>query len=148
MRNSRRAMRRPMAEINVVPYVDVSFVLLVIFMVTTPLMTQGVNVDLPQANAEPQVLPDSATLPVIIHVDRFGDLFIDLGDGDAEPVDEDGLFRRLRGALAEMPDTPVLMRADHAVAYGRVVEAMVAAQAAGVPSVGLVTEPHRDDRSR
>lgn len=138
-RRERRARRRPMAEINVVPYIDVMLVLLVIFMVTAPLITQGVKVDLPEAEAQPQ--PGDGTPPVVIHVDRFGDTYVDLGDADLLPVDQQLLYERLRGVLAEAPGTPVVVRADAAVEYGVVVDAMVAAQAAGVPSVGLVTQP-------
>lgn len=138
-KRERRQRRRPMAEINVVPYIDVMLVLLVIFMVTAPLITQGVKVDLPQAEAQPQ--PGDGTPPVVIHVDRFGDTYVDLGDADLLPVDQQLLYERLRVLLATAPATPVVVRADAAVEYGAVVEAMVAAQAAGVPSVGLVTQP-------
>jgi len=138
-KRERRQRRRPMAEINVVPYIDVMLVLLVIFMVTAPLITQGVKVDLPQAEAQPQ--PGDGTPPVVIHVDRFGDTYVDLGDADLLPVDQQLLYERLRVVLANAPATPVVVRADAAVEYGAVVEAMVAAQAAGVPSVGLVTQP-------
>jgi biopolymer transport protein TolR len=128
-----------MAEINVVPYIDVMLVLLVIFMVTAPLITEGVKVDLPEAEAQPQ--PGDGTPPVVIHVDRFGDTYVDLGDADLLPVDQQLLYERLRTVLADAPATPVVVRADAAVEYGLVVDAMVAAQAAGVPSVGLVTQP-------
>ncbi len=138
-KRERRQRRRPMAEINVVPYIDVMLVLLVIFMVTAPLITQGVKVDLPEAEAQPQ--PGDGTPPVVIHVDRFGDTYVDLGDADLLPVDQQLLYERLRLVLAKAPATPVVVRADASVEYGAVVEAMVAAQAAGVPSVGLVTQP-------
>ncbi len=142
-KRERRQRRRPMAEINVVPYIDVMLVLLVIFMVTAPLITQGVKVDLPEAEAQPQ--PGDGTPPVVIHVDRFGDTYVDLGDADLLPVDQQLLYDRLRVVLANAPATPVVVRADAAVEYGAVVEAMVAAQAAGVPSVGLVTQPPASD---
>jgi biopolymer transport protein TolR len=135
----RRQRRRPMAEINVVPYIDVMLVLLVIFMVTAPLITQGVKVDLPAADAQPQ--PGDGTPPVVIHVDQFGDIYVDLGDAELVPVDQRLLYERLRTVLANAPGTAVVVRADRSVAYGVVVEAMVAAQAAGAPSVGLVTQP-------
>ena len=138
-KKERRYRRRPMAEINVVPYIDVMLVLLVIFMVTAPLITQGVRVDLPEADAEPQ--PGDGAPPVVIHIDRFGDTYLDLGDPEPLPVDQQLLYQRLRTLLAETPGTPVMVRADDSVDYGVVVDAMVAAQAAGAPSVGLVTRP-------
>jgi len=131
-----------MADINVVPYIDVMLVLLVIFMVTAPLITQGVKVDLPQAEAQPQV--GEGAPPVVIHVDQFGDTYVDLGDADLLPVDQQLLYERLRTVLDAAPGTPVMLRADASVDYGLVVDAMVAAQAAGAPSVGLVTRPPAD----
>jgi biopolymer transport protein ExbD len=86
-----------MAEINVVPYIDVMLVLLVIFMVTAPLITQGVKVDLPQAEAQPQ--PGEGSPPVVIHIDQFGDTYVDLGDNDLLPVDQQLLYERLRDLL-------------------------------------------------
>ena len=138
----RRNRRKPMADINVVPYIDVMLVLLVIFMVTAPLITQGVKVDLPQAEAQPQV--GEGAPPVVIHVDQFGDTYVDLGDADLLPVDQQLLYERLRTVLDAAPGTPVMLRADASVDYGLVVDAMVAAQAAGAPSVGLVTRPPAD----
>ncbi|KAA6185975.1 protein TolR [Thiohalocapsa marina] len=141
-RKDRRNRRRPMADINVVPYIDVMLVLLVIFMVTAPLITQGVKVDLPQAEAKPQ--PDDGAPPLVIHIDQFGDTYLDLGDADLLPVDQQTLYDQVRAVLERAPQTAVMVRADAAVAYGRVIDAMVAAQAAGVPSVGLVTRPPVD----
>jgi biopolymer transport protein TolR len=141
-RKERRARRKPMAEINVVPYIDVMLVLLVIFMVTAPLITQGVKVDLPQADAEPQ--PGEGTPPVVIHIDQFGDTYLDLGDNNLLPVDQQLLFERLVKVLDQAPATPIMIRADASIDYGLVVDAMVAAQAAGAPSVGLVTRPPLD----
>jgi biopolymer transport protein TolR len=132
-----RLRRRPMSEINVVPYIDVMLVLLVIFMVTAPLITQGVKVDLPQADAE--VIAGETTDPVVITVDQFGDLYLDVGANKNEPVDAEILLVRVRAVLKYNPDTPIMVKGDRAVDYGRVVEAMVLAQAAGAPSVGLIT---------
>lgn len=128
-----------MAEINVVPYIDVMLVLLVIFMVTAPLITQGVKVELPQAEAQPQV--EKSDLPVVIHIDARGEIYLDLGDADPVPVDQQQLYARLKTVLDRAPQTAIMVRADQGVAYGRVVIAMVAAQQAGAPSVGLVTQP-------
>jgi biopolymer transport protein TolR len=128
-----------MSEINVVPYIDVMLVLLVIFMVTAPLLTQGVKVDLPEADAE--AIDQKQELPVVISVDRAGQFYVDLGEGKEKPVDPDTLVMRLQAVLQYKPKTPILVRADSQVDYGRVVRAMVLAQAAGAPSVGLMTEP-------
>jgi biopolymer transport protein TolR len=138
MRKSRNR-RRPMSEINVVPYIDVMLVLLVIFMVTAPLITQGVRVDLPQADAEP--VADETSLPVIITVDQFGDLYLDIGEDRGEPVDPETLLVKLQAVLKYNPQVPVMVKGDASVDYGRVIRAMVLAQAAGVPSVGLITVP-------
>jgi biopolymer transport protein TolR len=143
-RKERRSRRRPMSEINVVPYIDVMLVLLVIFMVTAPLISQGVKVDLPQAEAQPQPAEDQP--PVVIHIDQFGDIYLDLGDARPLPVDQQLLFERLEGVLSAAPETQVMVRADTVVPYGRVIEAMVAAQAAGAPSLGLVTQPPPEEQ--
>jgi biopolymer transport protein TolR len=128
-----------MAEINVVPYIDVMLVLLVIFMITAPLLSQGVKVDLPQADAAP--LPQEADDPVVVSVDRDGAFYIDIGDGKNQPLDANTLLNRVAAVLKYKPRTPILVRGDSAVGYGRVVEAMVLIQAAGAPNVGLITEP-------
>jgi biopolymer transport protein TolR len=135
-RNKNR--RRPMSDINVVPYIDVMLVLLVIFMITAPLLTQGVQVELPQADAEP--LPSEMDEPLVVTVDRNGDMFIDVGEGKNSPVDADALVSRVRTVLKYKPKTPVMVRGDRGVAYGRVIQAMVLLQEGGAPSVGLVTE--------
>jgi biopolymer transport protein TolR len=141
-----RARRRPMSEINVVPYIDVMLVLLVIFMITAPLITQGVKVNLPQAQASS--LPGEGDEPVVIHVDEFGDLYVDVGKDKNLPVDEAALLKRLSIVLQYKPGTPVMVRGDSRVDYGRVIRAMVVAQAAGAPEVGLITEPPPQDPSR
>jgi len=131
--------RRFMSEINVVPYIDVMLVLLVIFMVTAPLITQGVKVDLPQADAE--VISQETSEPVIITVDRFGDLYLDVGEAKNRPVDRETLLSRVAAILRHNPSVSILVKGDAAVDYGHVVAAMVLAQAAGAPSVGLITVP-------
>jgi biopolymer transport protein TolR len=134
-----RIRNRPMSEINVVPYIDVMLVLLVIFMVTAPLITEGVKVSLPQAQAKP--LPGDGDEPVVIHVDQFGDLYADIGEDKNAPVEEADLLKRLSTVLQYKPGTPVMVRGDGRVDYGRVIRAMVIAQAAGASEVGLITEP-------
>ena len=128
-----------MSEINVVPYIDVMLVLLIIFMVTAPLITQGVKVELPQADAEP--LSEESEEPLIISVNREGALYLNVGDNKGDPLEDEALMVRVAAVLKNKPKTPVMVRGDSQVDYGRVVHAMVLAQAAGAPSVGLITEP-------
>ena len=128
-----RHRRKPMAEINVVPYIDVMLVLLVIFMVTAPLLTPGVKVDLPQAAASAVENPDRETL--VVTVDRKGKLFLD----DRE-IGSEALQAKVAAILRARPQTPVLIRGDRQAAYNHVVQTMVLLQAAGAPSVGLVTQ--------
>lgn len=135
----RRNRRRLMAEINVVPYIDVMLVLLVIFMVTAPLITSGVKVNLPQEKAGALASPTVES--VVITVDQFGDYYLDVGQDKQQPVSEQILFDRLRIVLDYTRDTPILVRADNRVDYGRVARAMIIAQAAGAPEVGLITVP-------
>ena len=138
-RSRRHARRRPMSEINVVPYIDVMLVLLVIFMVTAPLITQGVKVNLPRERAGAVAAP--TTESVVITVDQFGDYYIDVGEDKRQPASDQILYDRIHTVLQYKRDTPVLVRADNQVDYGRVVRAMVVAQAAGAPEVGLITAP-------
>lgn len=127
-----------MAEINLVPYIDVMLVLLIIFMVTAPLMTQGVHVELPQADAKP--LTQEPTLPLIISVDRVGNFFLNIGEQPESPLADTELAVQIAGALARDPNTTVMLRGDVRVDYGRVMQAMVLAQSVGVSSVGLMTD--------
>lgn len=128
-----------MSEINVVPYIDVMLVLLIIFMITAPLITQGVKIDLPQAPSE--VLAPSHQEPVMVTVDARGDIYIDYGDKPKVALDEQNLLARVSGLLKYRPDIQFLVRGDRNVPYGRVITVMTLLQAAGVDSVGLVTEP-------
>ena len=126
-----------MSEINVVPYIDVMLVLLVIFMFTAPLLSQGVKVDLPSATAKPVDTQDRETL--VVTVDREGRYFLD----DRRIAPEE-LRKKVTAILRLRPQTPVLIRGDRHVDYGEVVKAMSLLQAAGAPSVGLLTEPPRN----
>jgi biopolymer transport protein TolR len=128
-----------MAEINVVPYIDVMLVMLVIFMVTAPLLTQGVKVELPQAAAEPMDSKDQE--PLVVSVDAAGSLYLNIGDAPDQPVEGDALVQRVAAVLRRQPAKPVMVRGDHAADYGSVVAAMVLLQQAGIDGVGLVTEP-------
>lgn len=135
----RRSRPRLMSEINVVPYIDVMLVLLIIFMITAPLITQGVKIDLPQAPSE--VIPPSQQEPVMVTVDAEGRIHMDYGGEPDAVVDEQALSTRVSGLLKYRPDIQFLVKGDRNVAYGRVVAVMAMLQGAGVDSVGLVTEP-------
>lgn len=130
----RRQTRKPMSEINVVPYIDVMLVLLVIFIITAPLLNQGVKVELPEAQAKPMNAPEHEAL--VVTVDRAGAYYV-----DDKKIDAAALKTKAAAILAAQPRTPVLVRGDHAVAYGAVVKAMVLLQQSGARRVGLVTEP-------
>ncbi len=132
--------RKLMGEINVVPYIDVMLVLLVIFMVTAPLLTQGIEVELPKAGAEP--IEDAANeIPLVLSVDRDGNLYLDVGDDEDEPIGAKEVVARVRNVLNANPDIAVLVKADRAVEYGYVVGAMVLLQQGGADTVGFVTDP-------
>jgi len=137
---SRRAKRRkPMAEINVVPYIDVTLVLLIIFMITAPLVQTGVDVDLPQADSS--TIEQENNLPIIVSIDKKGDYFVDVGEQEDAPVSAKDLLVRVTAVLRNKPKTQIYIRGDHTVDYGKVVTVMTALKNAGVPSVGLMTSP-------
>ena len=134
--------RRLMGEINVVPYIDVMLVLLIIFMITAPLLTQGVKVDLPKAGAEPLDAREVKNQePLILSVDRQGRLYLNLGADAAQPLTEETRVARATAALRRAPQRVVLVKGDQAASYGRVVEAMVMLQRAGASKVGFLTDP-------
>jgi len=145
MIRNKRKRKKPMSEINVVPYIDVMLVLLVIFMVTTPLLTQGVAVELPQASSLP--VKDGNKEPLIVTVDVNGNYYVSIGydqdksNNQDKPVDHDQLVQRIVAVMQDKPGTPILVRGDTKVEYGKVVTAMTLIQKAGAPSVGLLTEP-------
>ena len=134
-----RIRRKPMAEINVVPYIDVMLVMLVIFMVTAPLLTQGVRVELPQADAKP--VEDRDKEPLVVTVDAGGKMYLNIGDDPQQPVDGEVLLQRIAAVQRRQPGKSVLIRGDHSVNYGAVIRALVLLQQANIPKVGLVTEP-------
>ena len=132
--------RKLMGEINVAPYIDVMLVLLVIFMVTAPLLTQGIEVDLPKAAAQPiQDAPN--TPPLVLSVDKEGNLYINVGDDEDQPTSGEEVIRRVGIVLRTSPETQILVKADRAVPYGNVVGAMVVLQQGGAESIGFVTDP-------
>ncbi|MEX0584977.1 MAG: protein TolR [Natronospirillum sp.] len=129
-----------MAEINVVPYIDVMLVLLIIFMVTAPMLTQGVDVELPKVSTEP--LPaDQDRENLIVSVTSNREYFLELGEDSPQAVPLTEIQTFVRQVLERRPGTAVLVRGDRSVPYGQVVELMVMLQQSGVNNVGLVTEP-------
>ena len=134
----RHKKHKPVSEINVVPYIDVMLVLLIIFMITAPIIQQGVEIDLPQANANP--LPSDQNEPLVLTVSKTGQYFLNVGDDIEKPIDDQLVVNRVAAIIKYRPDTPVLVRGDHSVDYGSVTAAMVLLQSAGVDKIGLMTE--------
>jgi biopolymer transport protein TolR len=139
---SGRRKKRLMSDMNVVPYIDVMLVLLIIFMITAPLVTQGVKVDLPQTSSQP--IESSEQEPLIVSVNAQGQVFVNFGGDEDEPLEPEGLLTRIAALLRTNPQIPVYMRGDRAVDYGRVVQVMAMLKEAGVANVGLVSEPPSD----
>jgi len=138
-----RKRRRPVAEINVVPYIDVMLVLLIIFMVTAPIVTQGVKVDLPQGQAES--LPADSKPPVVASIDEMGEYYLDVGSSSTKEVLElDEVAIRVGAIIQLEPERPVVVKADRTIPYEKVIQLMVTLQGAGVPSVGLMTDSPED----
>lgn len=136
----KRHRRKPMAEINVVPYIDVMLVLLIIFMITAPMLTQGVNVDLPQAVANPVESSDENSEPLVVSVDAEGNFYVAIGDKQDQPIGAQELMVKVAAVLRRSPNTPVMVKGDSAANYGQVVTVMALLQKAGAPSVGLITK--------
>ncbi len=138
---SLRPKRRLMSEINAVPYIDVMLVLLVIFMITAPLLTQGIKIELPQAASKPVDTRDLETL--VVTVNRKGRLYL-----DDRKISKKNLKKKIAKILKLRPKTPVVVRGDKRVAYGKIIETMVLLQEAGVPDVGLITESPPSKKKR
>ena len=134
----RKAKRKLVAEINVVPYIDVTLVLLVVFMITAPLLMQGVKVELPDANSAPMNTKDQE--PFIVSIKADGSYWIDV-KGTNETQALSVIKDRVTKVLRQTPKTPILVWGDSSVDYGVVVNLMSELQLAGAPAVGLVTEP-------
>lgn len=135
---NRRVKRKLVAEINVVPYIDVTLVLLVVFMITAPLLLQGVKVELPDANSAP--LDKEQQEPLIVSIKADGSYWIDT-QGENKPQSLLVIKDRVSKVLRQKPQTPILVWGDTSVDYGKVVDLMSELQLAGAPSVGLMTEP-------
>jgi biopolymer transport protein TolR len=136
---SRRGRKRVMAEINVVPYIDVTLVLLIIFMITAPLVTQSVQVELPKVASV--VAEPSEEEPVNVTIDKQGQVYIDIGDNPETPVDEESMVTRLAAVMKYKPTTQIYLSGDTAVNYGRVLEVFAALNSAGIQNVGLRSDP-------
>lgn len=139
--------RRPISEINVVPFIDVMLVLLVIFMITTPLLTQGVKVNLPQTQAK--ALPPDQKEPLIVTVDEKGNYFLNIASKPNQPITPQMLSHLVSTQLAGAQGSeqrPVLVRGDKNANYGKVIDAMALLQQAGAKSVGLITHPAKEEK--
>ena len=134
-----RSSRKPMSDINVVPYIDVMLVLLIIFMVTAPMLTQGVKVDLPQVESDP-VNMEKDQEPLIISVDSNAAYYLEVGDQTGKPMTLSTLQEKVAVILKQNPKVSVLVRGDRHVEYGVVVDLMSTLQQSGAEGVGLVTE--------
>jgi biopolymer transport protein TolR len=139
--NTRRQRKRIIAEINVVPYIDVMLVLLVIFMVTAPMINQGVEVNLPQASAKPLTKKDN-TVPIIVSVDAKGQWYLNISAKPTSPINAKLLCAEVAAAMMRDHKRAVVVRADKNVSYDTVLGAMVALQQAGVDNIGLETANH------
>ena len=134
-----RIRKRPIADINVVPYIDVMLVMLVVFMITAPLLNQGVKVELPRADANP--IQEDAQRPIVFTVDREGRYYVTYDDDRSRALERDALLEKAAALIRHNPRAPVLVKGDRAVPYAKVVELMVLLQQAGASSVGLLTDP-------
>ena len=135
---SRRKGHRLMSQINVVPYIDVMLVLLIIFMVTAPLLNLGVDIQLPQSKAK-SVQNDKE--PAVVSVDKDGKLYLTLGTSQRELIEPSALVAKASAFVRQNPDVPFLIAGDQRVDYGRIYQAMVLLQQAGVAKVGLMSQP-------
>ena len=133
-----------MSEINVTPLVDVMLVLMIIFMVTAPMLTQGVKVDLPQTTSDP-IPSDKDVESIIVSVDANGAYYVEIGDEGSDPMTLSDLRAQVSKILSQRASSEILVRGDENVTYGTVVRLMAELQGAGASSIGLITESPRDD---
>lgn len=137
-----RQRRKPMAEINVVPLIDVMLVLLIVFMITAPLITQGIQVDLPKANAD--VVEDTEEETLVVSINAEGEYFISLGEVDTDdptPVPLEQIGEMVSKIMDQNPAVPVFLEADASINYGRVMELLATLEESGAPGVRLITQP-------
>ncbi|MFK8078335.1 MAG: protein TolR [Granulosicoccus sp.] len=138
-----RRSRRQVAEINVVPYIDVMLVLLVIFMITAPLLQTGVEIDLPDASATPIADAGESTEPLILSVNSTGEWFLNVGEDPESPLAREEILRLATAVLRLNPSRRVLVAGDKSIDYGQIMQAMVTLQLAGAPEIGLMSDPAR-----
>lgn len=138
-----RRPRRQVAEINVVPYIDVMLVLLVIFMITAPLLQTGVEIDLPDADATPIADAGEAQEPLILTVDSAGSWYLNVGEDPESTLSREEVQRLASAVMRLNPNRRVLVAGDTSVDYGQIMQAMVTLQIAGAPEIGLMSEPGR-----
>ncbi len=134
--------RRLMGQMNVVPYIDVMLVLLIIFMITAPLLQQGITVDLPEVEAaplDPEQLQENE--PLVLSINAAGEWFINLGADPESPIDDTRVLEITEAVLSRNPETPVLVKSDQRVEFGRVAVALALLQRAGATGIGIMTDP-------
>ena len=131
--------KKLITEINVVPYIDVMLVLLIIFMITAPMLIQGVNVNLPKANTNIVDGLEHNSEPLVVSVNAKGEFYVAIGEKQKQPIDAEGLVIKVAAVLRRRPDTFVMVKGDRAANYGQVITVMSLLQQAGAPSIGLLT---------
>ncbi|WP_417544239.1 protein TolR [Marinobacter sp.] len=136
--------KKPMSEINVVPYIDVMLVLLIIFMVTAPMLVQGVKVDLPETTSDP-IQADKNVESIIVSVDANGAYYVEVGDKGSDPMPLSEVREQVAKILSQRTSGDILVRGDENVDYGTVVRLMSTLQGAGATSIGLITDSAPDD---
>ena len=134
-----RSNRKPMSDINVVPYIDVMLVLLIIFMVTAPMLTQGIKVDLPKLESDP-VKTEKNQEPIIVSIDSNGAYYLEMSSSSDKPLELPELIKKVQAILEQKPATSVMLRGDKHVEYGAIVSLISSLQEAGAEGVGLITE--------
>ena len=135
-----RNRRKPMSEINMVPFIDIMMVLLVAFMITAPMMTQGVKVELPKTSSDNIALPEDKEV-LVISIKADGSYYMDVGSDHDKAVNLSSLTEKVSKVVSARPGTQVLIQGDTSVAYGSVVQLMAGLQNSGISHVGLVTDP-------
>jgi biopolymer transport protein TolR len=139
------AKRKLSSDINVVPYIDVMLVLLIIFMITAPLLVQGIQVELPEANAQSLASEEDE---VVMSVNQAGELFLNVGDEQSAPLSEEEFAEKVGAILRAKPDKLILVQGDAAAAYEHVARGMALLQEAGARKIGFVTRPRTDTPAR
>jgi len=138
--------RRLMGEMNVVPYIDVMLVLLIIFMITAPMLQQGITVELPEVDAAPlDVSEMQENELLILSIDSDGNFYLNLGEDPEAPVNDDNVLTTTAAIIRRNPETPVLIKGDERVNWGRVAYGLALLQRAGATGIGILTDPIEPD---